>query len=114
MKINKMIESVGVDIVEHQRFLNFDIDKIKRILTKKEFQEYSVKTNHNELQYLCGRWAAKEAIFKAINGQIEINPVSIEILNDKTGKPFCTNFPLVKLSISHSSNYSIAFAIFLK
>jgi phosphopantetheine--protein transferase-like protein len=54
-----------------------------------------------------GKFAAKESIIKADNGYKDIPFSQIEILNDKEGKPFFGEF---SLSISHTSNCSIAVA----
>lgn len=105
---------IGIDLVENNRFLNYPIDNIKRILTNNEYIEYiNVDKNYQHL-YLASRWSAKEAIYKAINNSININPINIEILYGHNKKPFCTNIKNISLSISHTQLNTVAIALFKK
>ncbi len=67
-------------------------------------------------QHLAGRFAAKEAVFKAL-GDAGLNWKDVQILNDKEGKPFCRLLNSkgkgvkVIVSISHVKNYAVANAI---
>ena len=100
--------NIGCDIVENKRFKNKDKRFIELVLTKKEIEEYKVKG----LNYLCGRFAAKEAIMKALPITKKLNFLDFEILNDKNGKPIC-NLKNVAISISHEKNYTIATALYI-
>ncbi len=100
--------NIGCDIVENKRLKNKDKRFIELILTKKEIEEYKVKG----LSYLCGRFAAKEAIIKALPNTKKLNFLDLEILNDKNGKPIC-NLKNVAISISHEKNYTIATALYI-
>lgn len=67
-------------------------------------------------QHFAGRFAAKEAILKAIGDNAHINWKDMLILNDKFGRPFCRldikDFKYkILLSISHTENYAVANAI---
>lgn len=70
-------------------------------------------------QHLAGRFAAKEAVFKAL-GNTMLNWKDIQILNDSEGKPIAeilnnkTKKTTVHISISHVKNYATAFAIITK
>ena len=119
-----MAKGLGTDIIEIGR-----IDKIisryghkflDRLFTKKE-QEYCLKHNLSS-RHFAGRFAAKEAIVKALGTGInkDVNWIDIEILNDKNGRPFVTfsshvadlfGNPEVQLSISHCKEYATAVAI---
>ncbi len=99
--------NIGCDIVENKRLKNKSSRFVELILTKKEQQEYKDKG----LPYLCGRFAAKEAIMKALSNTQQLNFLDIEILNDKNGQPIC-NLPNIAISISHEKNYTIATALF--
>ena len=98
--------NVGCDIVENKRLTNKSPRFIELILTKKEQKEYALKG----LDYLCGRFVAKEAIMKALPQTKQLNFLDIEILNTKNGQPKCS-IPNVSLSISHEKKYTIAVAI---
>lgn len=121
-----MIIGTGCDIVEHDEIKNLnwgsDISIQKRIFTDKELEIYSRKRGIN---FLAGRFAAKEAILKCLGTGMQdgIALTDIQVLQTKSGKPFVELFNGTKgiadelqistwhLSISHSSNHSIAFVI---
>lgn len=113
-----MIIGIGVDITEVNR-LRRAIEKwgdsfLGRVFTKDELE--NAKTRGSLYQHLAGRFAAKEAVFKAL-GNMKLNFKDIEVLNDKQGKPYCVilNSSIKKvsihISISHVKNYATAFAI---
>jgi len=90
----------------------------KRIFTKKEI-EYC-ETKSNPAIHFTGRFTAKEAITKAILSTEKFNSIemkSIEILPTKNGKPEVTFLFEIDLkmncmiSISHTEEYAIAFAM---
>lgn len=84
------IYGVGNDIIEIERIENAIVKNekfLKRVFTQSEI-EYAEK---NKIPYptYSGRFAAKEAFFKAIGTGIrEYNLNDIEILNDDKGKPY--------------------------
>ena len=106
-RIKESIESLG------EKFLN-------RVYTKKEIQ-YCESTKVTKYQHYAARFAAKEAIFKAIspilNDKFAINWSDIEILNDKQGRPYAnvtkTKIDNIKIdiSLSHIKEYAVATAI---
>lgn len=80
---------VGIDICKLQRFKDkLSNDKfINRILTENEKREFNNR-NSTKLEYLAGRFSAKEAFSKAIGTGIgKISFKEIEITNDKLGNP---------------------------
>jgi len=115
----------GIDLIEIERFekLAPAIRErfIHRVLTEKERLE--VKDSNASL---AGKFAAKEAVVKAIG--CGIGPISfqdMEILHDENGRPLLNlNNDALKiirelrlkewsLSISHSRQYAVAAATFL-
>jgi holo-[acyl-carrier protein] synthase len=122
------ILGVGTDIVDVLRIKILIKNKsfIKRIFTKSEILN-SKKTN-SKANYFSKRFAAKEALMKAIGTGFTkgVNFKDICIVNNKLGKPNikCNNkikkliisrfkiknFNLF-LSLSDEKNYSIAFVI---
>lgn len=107
-----MIKGIGCDIVDLNRIKVENDNLALKILTRSEFEFYqNKKSDKHKREYLGGRFAAKEAFFKAIG--IENSLISfqdIEVLNDKNGKPFL-NYPKSHLSISHENDYAIAYVI---
>jgi len=116
-----MIIGTGVDITEVNRLRKavekWGKDFLNRIFTEVELE--NAKARASIYQHLAGRFAAKEAIFKAINSR-EIGWKDLQILNDKEGKPYCQllNHKNKKIeiyvSISHVKNYAVANAVITK
>ncbi|MDD5518414.1 MAG: holo-ACP synthase, partial [Candidatus Omnitrophica bacterium] len=90
---------------------------LNRIFTDEELA--NAKLRPSLYQHLAGRFAAKEAVFKAL-GEADLNWKDIEILNDPEGKPCCKFLNAkgkgkdVIVSISHVKNYAVANAIITK
>lgn len=95
---------IGVDIVDLNR-INLKESLVHKILTEKEYKEYSLmKLDKRKIEYLGGRFAAKEAIFKASQ---DPNYLSYTILNLENGQPYVEGHPEIEISISHDGNYAI-------
>ena len=111
--------NIGVDIVATDRIksiLNSDkgLRFINKIFSKKEIAESEKKGDKS--QYFSGRFAAKEAIKKALsNYDIAARQSfkSIQILNSKSGKPYVLiqSNQDINISISHDGNYAVAFCV---
>lgn len=111
----------GVDITEVRRLRQavekWGNDFLSRIFTVKELQNAKLRASY--FQHLAGRFAAKEAVFKAV-GEKTLGWKDIQILNDKDGKPYCEflnskgNKLEVHISISHVKTYAVASAIVTK
>ncbi len=105
-----MIAGIGCDIVAIQRF-GEKIDVLaKRILTNDEFTLFLNLSELRRPEWLAGRFAAKEAIVKAISQDLPISKISV--LSTNGGKPICTiDGYIIHVSISHEKDYAIAYAI---
>lgn len=120
-----MILGVGTDIIEIERIQSsverFGERFLNKIYTKAEL-EYSLSKG-SKYQHLAGRFAAKEAISKAISNYWEIgfSWKDVEITNNSLGAPtviFSSELAIklpknykIHLSISHSQTHAIAYAI---
>ena len=103
-----MIKGVGIDIVEISRIK----EKIKiadKILTKNEYLVFESLNDLQKVEFLAGRFAAKEAYYKAKNDKT-LGYLDFEVLNDESGKPY-TNLDNVSVSISHEQHYCVAIVI---
>ena len=113
----------GTDIIEIERVKNSieNIGKkfIEEIYTQKEI-EYCESKKNAKYQHYAARFAAKEAIFKAVskllNNKFDISWKNAEIINDENGRPYI-NFLNTKIiekiedidiSISHCKEYAVA------
>lgn len=111
-----MIEGIGVDLVElaHMASVVENSGRIvKRILTKEELEIYETRSEKNKLEFLAGRFAAKEAFSKAMGTGIgkTVSFQNVVVLNDDKGCPYVAESPYdgqAFISISHSQHMAIA------
>lgn len=106
---------IGTDIVE--------VERIKKAIERTENFKTNVfstkeieycENKKNKYKSYAGKFAAKEAYFKAKGTGIEIPMRNTEILNDENGKPYI----LISgekingdVSISHTEHNAISFVI---
>ena len=123
-----MVIGLGIDIIEIERIKD-SIEKygdkfLDKIYTTNEIKYCSNK--FNKFQHLAARFAAKEAVYKAVASGWEegISWQDIEVYNDPYGKPeikpsgklkaFLSTNKQLKISMSHSDNYVTCVAIIYK
>ena len=115
----------GVDIIEIER-VKKSIEETEgkfceRVFTQKEI-EYCESKKAQKYQHYAARFAAKEAVFKAISfnlsNKYDIGWKDIEILNDDAGRPYVnilkTDIRIgdIDISISHCKEYAVSSVIF--
>ena len=121
-----MVKGIGTDIIE--------IDRIEKAINREAFLtkmfhnreiEY-FKMRNMKPEFIAGRFAAKEAVYKALatGWQEVLSWQDIEIFNESTGMPvvtmcgklkkFLADDKSLKISISHSKNYVVSVAIIYK
>ncbi|MCF7802793.1 MAG: holo-ACP synthase [Candidatus Marinimicrobia bacterium] len=116
--------NVGIDIVETQR-IQYLIDTystrfLNKVFTEAE-QKYCENTGSPYASY-AGRFAAKEAIRKALQPMTTLNYLpflEMEILPGENGVPVSTitrsginqKLKNISLSISHEKNHAVACAL---
>ena len=111
-----MILGIGIDLVEIERIQALIVRQKafpKQVLTTSEYDHYIQLSKHRQLEFLAGRFAAKEAFSKAMGTDIglEISFQNIEILPNKLNKPIGQSEIFsghIYVSISHSKHYAIA------
>ena len=122
---------IGVDIIDNDRIKSLLKNKnfINRIFSKNEI--FNSKKTLKKANFFSKRFAAKEALAKALGTGFRdnLNFKDIEVNNDKLGKPYFLIKPKVKqlikkkkkvsnfelfLSISDEKDYSVAFTIIQK
>lgn len=120
-----MIIGIGTDIIEIERIKKAIQTRPKlgeRIFTSRELEYCSTKGN--TFASLAARFAAKEAVAKALGTGIEgFKWLDIEVFNDEKGKPEIklSNQALVKgqdlgvkkieISLSHCKEYAVAMVV---
>ena len=119
-----MIVGIGNDITECAR-IGAVLEKHGQVFLDHLLTEREQAAGGGRLEYYAGRWAAKEAIAKALGCGIgaRCSFTDIEILNDESGKPLASlsgaaqrtaaelNVGRIHLSISHEKNYAAAVAV---
>ena len=122
-------QAIGIDIVEIKRLSRVSKRWGKGFLNKVYTLRELAYANSKRFpyQHLAARFAAKEAIFKAL-GEVEKDFVgwkNVEILNDAYGKPVVVwhgtaekvrkkrKLKEAVVSLSHTENYAVASALLL-
>ena len=114
----KMIVGHGIDIEELASIQNA-VEKregfARRVLTDKEMERFTNLKGRRQIEYLAGRWSAKEAFSKAMGTGIgKLGFQDLEILNNERGAPYFSKSPFlgnVWLSISHTEQFVTASVI---
>ena len=112
---------VGIDIVLVSRVEKILNSKNKDRFLNKIFSDKEISNSekkYSQSQYFSGRFAAKEAIKKALSSYNR-NSIptfkSLEILNTDNGKPYVSikskQQSDIDISIAHDGNYAIAFCV---
>lgn len=125
-----MIAGTGIDIVEISRFRKakkkWGKNFLNKIFTESEIA-YSKKRRFQD-QHFAARFAAKEAVLKAFGDKLSSihNWQDIEILNDKSGRPYIRFHRSAKklktkekinnviLSMAHCKGHAVANAILIR
>lgn len=119
--------SCGTDIIEVDR-VRTSIENVGEKFLKKVFTDneirYCESKKTQKYQHYAGRFAAKEAVFKAISRQLEdkysVCWKDIEVENDSQGRPSVNLFNVdmkkienIDISISHCKSYATANVVIL-
>jgi len=120
-----MIIGTGIDIVKVSRFSSWKNNKklLERFFHPDEV-EYILSRQSNQEETIAARFAAKEALGKALGtGLRGFSLKDICVKKDKLGKPYIEVFPAfleitksynhvnIHLSISHEKEYACAMVI---
>ena len=113
-----MIVGHGIDIEELasiQEAVERKDSFAQRVLTAKELERFTELKGRRKIEYLAGRWSAKEAFAKAMGTGIgKLSFQDLEVLNDEKGAPYFSQAPFsgkIWLSISHTEQYATASVI---
>ena len=116
--LTKMIVGHGIDIEELASIQNAVKKRegfAQRVLTDKELKRFVSLKGRRQIEYLAGRWSAKEAFSKAMGTGIgKLGFQDLEILNNERGAPYFSKSPFsgkVWLSISHTDQFVTASVI---
>jgi phosphopantetheine--protein transferase-like protein len=117
-----MIYGIGIDLVKIARMKNV-VEKWGNKFLERIFTEDEISYCHERKEpylSLAVRFAAKEALIKAIGSEVFIPLTDIEVLNNKEGRPYITvkgrleeyfkkkSIESCHLSLSHEKEFGIA------
>jgi holo-[acyl-carrier protein] synthase len=118
-----VIVGIGTDIVDVWRLRRMNAEDRDRFTQKNlSSEEISLLPRTNPETFIAGRYAAKEALAKAL-GYRGFGFTTVTILNDGNGRPFIENDDMLirnrdpresytfHLSISHNSDHAVAFVV---
>lgn len=114
-----MIIGTGIDLVDLNRIKELVSDRfIDRILSESEKKLYeNIAAENTKLSFLGGRFAAKEALFKAIrSGHGKTYYKDFSVLHREDGSPYVeteyfTQGEIIHLTITHTEQFAICFAV---
>ncbi|WP_017380020.1 holo-ACP synthase [Paenisporosarcina sp. TG-14] len=117
-----MILGIGLDVTEIERIktVHFHTLKFKqRILSVRELRRFAELSEKRQLEFLAGRFAAKEAFAKALGTGIGRNCsfLDIEVLPNDNGKPmlyFKGQEVKGYVSITHTKQFAAAQVILVE
>ncbi len=109
------INRLGIDLVDLDDLrARLNETLVRRILSSNEHRRYeAIKDADRKLQFLAGRFAAKEAYTKAYRTfESPLNFSDVDIDTDKTGAPVLRSpyrsGDTVHVSISHTKHHAVA------
>ena len=110
-----MIKGIGLDIIEIKRIekiMSHQPKFVKRVLTEREKAFFDSLKENRQVEFLAGRFAAKEAFSKAYGTGLgkALRFQDIEITYDEKGRPYIIK-PFkegIHLSITHCKEYAAA------
>ncbi|WP_214468439.1 holo-ACP synthase [Microbacterium flavescens] len=113
-----MIVGIGVDLVDIARFER-TLERTPRLVERL----FSVKERELKPRSLAARYAAKEALIKALGGSDGVHWTEIEITPEASGRPWFTlsgttaeavadrGITALHLTMSHDAGFAIAYVM---
>lgn len=117
------MQAIGVDIIDIER-LAWSIDRFGDRFLRRVFTEQELDYCRGRIESLAARWAAKEAVAKALGCGIgQVTWREIEVVNDDQRRPtvqlhgaaaeLATQLGIHQftVSLSHAKDYAVAFVV---
>jgi holo-[acyl-carrier protein] synthase len=110
--VKVVIKGIGVDIVSLNRIKNNLYPLSEKILSNREKEIFNnLESERRKIEFLGGRYAFKEALFKASKNPLGFEKITLDI--DEDGSPLYED-KNVLVSISHEHDYVVAFVVILE
>lgn len=107
-----MIRGIGVDVVKLSRASEKHEKLAKRVLTPNEYKTYLELQEERKAEFFAGRFAIKEAFYKASNNP-KLGYQDLDVLVSDNGRPYVED-EKIHISLSHDGDYVIAFVVIEK
>jgi len=114
-----MIVGIGIDLVQLKEIFEGGVDHYRDlILTNSEKKLCdNIPSNNSQAMFIAGRYAAKEAIFKALrkyNNKLDYHDFSV--LNEKDGSSTVKSKHekiegIIHLTMTHTNEYALAYVV---
>ncbi|HHT55246.1 MAG TPA: holo-ACP synthase [Acholeplasma sp.] len=116
-----MILGIGIDLVQLRDIFTGTVEHYKELILSEEEVKLceNIPSIEGQAMFIAGRYAAKEAIFKALRKYNKnLNYHDFAILNKKDGYTYVeTNYPLegtIHLTMTHTDEYALAYVVIEK
>lgn len=116
-----MIIGIGIDLVQLRDIFTGTVEHYKELILSDEEVKLceNIPSLEGQAMFIAGRYAAKEAIFKALRKYNKnLNYHDFAILNKKDGYTYVeTNYPLegtIHLTMTHTDEYALAYVVIEK
>jgi len=116
-----VILGIGIDLVQLREIFAGSVEHYKELILSEEEVKLceNIPSIEGQAMFIAGRYAAKEAIFKALRKyNKDLNYHDFEVLNEKDGFNYVkTNYPLegtIHLTMTHTEEYALAYVVIEK
>lgn len=99
---------IGCDIIKMDRIQD-PVSLAFRILSPQEYERFQSYSNHRRIEFLAGRFAAREAIIKALPVELKVKEIVVEPKTIILYQGY-----QIQVSISHDGDYAMATALVQK
>lgn len=99
---------IGCDLVQIDRIQHVE-GIAKRLLSPKEYEQFQTLNKRRQKEFLAGRFAAREAIVKALDIPVAYREIEVDPRNVIHYQGY-----QIQVSISHDGLYAMAVAIACK
>ena len=116
-----MIIGIGIDLVQLRDIFTGTVEHYKQLILSEEELKLceNIPSIEGQAMFIAGRYAAKEAIFKALRKYNKnLNYHDFAVLNKNDGYTYVeTNYPLegtIHLTMTHTDESALAYVVIEK
>lgn len=114
-----MILGIGIDLVQLRDMITGGVEHYKKLILNEQEEKLldNIPSQEAQAMFIAGRYAAKEALFKALGKyNTDINYHDVSVLNKKGGYTYIESTLIaenvnVHLTMTHTSESALAFVV---